>query len=105
MNKEERPKNFVVTTVTGKEVTLSESDTQQLYDFIDMDMSNDFINTWLFETVSMYNADDRYTPIEKNNEAFDEELEESRESKYMLYTIFGILALTLFAAILNFFNL
>lgn len=57
--KNKRPDNYVVHTVTGKEVTLTVGETNTLYSLIDMGMSESFINTWLYDVVSMHNADDR----------------------------------------------
>ena len=55
----ERPKNHVVHTVTGKQIALTESETNLYYTFIDMNMPKQFISNWLYDVVSMHNADDR----------------------------------------------
>lgn len=72
--KNKRPDNYVVHTVTGKEITLTVGETNTLYSLIDMGMNESFINTWLYDVVSMHNTDDRmkvetvspdYVPSEK----------------------------------------
>ena len=72
--KNKRPDNYVVHTVTGKEITLTVGETNTLYSLIDMGMNESFINTWLYNVVSMHNVDDRmkvetvspdYVPSEK----------------------------------------
>lgn len=57
--KNKRPDNYVVHTVTGKEITLTVGETNTLYSLIDMGMDESFINTWLYDVVCMHNADDR----------------------------------------------
>ena len=72
--KNKRPDNYVVHTVTGKEITLNVGETNTLYSLVDMGMDESFINTWLYDIVCMHNADDRmkiesvspdYVPSEK----------------------------------------
>lgn len=55
----ERPKNHVVHTVTGKQIVLTESETNLYYSFIDMNVPEQLISNWLYDVVSMHNADDR----------------------------------------------
>jgi len=55
----ERPKNHVVHTVTGKQIVLTESETNLYYSFIDMNVPGQLISNWLYDVVSMHNADDR----------------------------------------------
>lgn len=55
----ERPKNHVVHTVTGKQIVLTESETNLYYTFVDMNMPKQFISNWLYDVVSMHNTDDR----------------------------------------------
>lgn len=75
--KNKRPDNYVVHTVTGKEITLTVGETNTLYSLVDMGMNESFINTWLYNVVSMHNADDRmkvetispdYIPSEKERQ-------------------------------------
>lgn len=55
----ERPKNHVVHTVIGKQIVLTESETNLYYSFVDMNMPKQFISNWLYDVISMHNADDR----------------------------------------------
>lgn len=100
----ERPKNFKVKTVTNKEITLSESETQQLFAFIDMGMPQEFIQTWLHEVVAMYNADDRFSDeTEDDEEEYTEfeEVNDDEQTSYMMYTILGIIGLVALTVIWN----